>query len=69
MLEKFEIYLVNEKLINIKDVEYRYIVTRKLLKKLRKTDNSKKYKLKREKPKTAKDIAVQAFNLYSDSDS
>ena len=69
MLEKFEIYLVNEKLINIKDVEYRYIVTRKLLKKLRKTDNSKKYKLKREKPKTVKDIAVQAFNLYSDSDS
>jgi hypothetical protein len=36
MLEKFSLEVVNERLMTIKDTEYRYLVVRKLLKKLRK---------------------------------
>lgn len=36
MLEKFSLEIVNERLMSIKDIEYRYLIVRKLLKILRK---------------------------------
>ncbi len=36
MLEKFSLEIVNERIMTIKDEEYRYLVVRKLLSKLRK---------------------------------
>ena len=50
MLEKFSLETVNERLLSIKDTTYRYIIVRKLLKKLRKEsggDKIKKYTSKR----------------------
>lgn len=41
MLEKFSLELVNERLMTIKDTEYRYLVVRKLLKRLRKDQERK----------------------------
>ena len=36
MLEKFSLEIVNERLMSIKDIEYRYLIVRKHLKILRK---------------------------------
>lgn len=36
MLEKFSLEIVNERLMSIRDIEYRYLIVRKLLKILRK---------------------------------
>ncbi len=41
MTEKFSLEVVNERLMTIKDSEYRYLIVRKLLKKLRKDQEGK----------------------------
>lgn len=63
MLEKFSLEIVNERLMTIKDTEYRYLVVRKLLKKLRKDQEVKN---KPKKNVTGSKLAHSA--LHSDSE-
>jgi hypothetical protein len=65
MLEKFSLQIVNERLITIKDTEYRYLVIRKLLKKLRKEETAPK---RRKINNKSKDSHSRASNL-SESES
>jgi dsRNA-specific ribonuclease len=61
MLEKFSLEVVNERLMTIKDTEYRYLVVRKLLKKLRKDQEGKLTKAR--KNVTGSKVARSALHI------